>query len=73
MPSRGFLAACQEPQRLFCQEEKTGIKVNAIIQQHLMVPEVPLSLPLRQIYVSVMKCLLTGLYGPQSALLNQAC
>ena len=72
MPPREFLSACQEPQWLFCQEEKTGIEVNAITQQHL-IPEVPLSLPIRQIYVSVMKCLLTGLCGPQSALLNQAC
>lgn len=54
-------------------QDRTSTEVNAIIQQHLMVPEVPLSLPVWQIYVSVMKCLLTGLCGPRSALLNQAC
>lgn len=53
--------------------DRTSTEVNAIIQQHLMVPKVPLSLPVWQIYVSVMKCLLTGLCGPRSALLNQAC
>lgn len=76
LPSHWFPPACgEEAQTLMLskiQEEKSSIQVSAIIQQHLMVPKVPLSPPSFDRF-TVMKCLLTGLRAPESALLNQAC